>query len=181
MLAVRQDCISANKHVTLHRSHPHPRGVRFSAEISSNRRRVEFQHFWSKDQVHLPHWAVQTFMNTCCGENSFLYFFSDFILNSLGWSFNCEDYCCSFKYTMNATEWRHLIKTKTSKSKESTNLLDYTCPLLVCFKCHLVSSVGKAPVCWAGGRTFRPWRDQYSGSLNNWEDTIAFVITSTNS
>ena len=65
MLAVRQDCISANKHVTLHRSHAHPRGVRFSLysldssfasswNLISNRRRVEFQHFWSKDQVHLP-------------------------------------------------------------------------------------------------------------------------------
>ena len=39
---------------------------------------------------------------------------------------------------MNATEWRHLIKTKTSKSKERTNLLDYNCPLLVRFNRHLV-------------------------------------------
>ena len=31
----------------------------------------------------------------------------------------------------------------------------------------LVSSVGRAPVYWAGGRLFKPRTDQHSGSLNN--------------
>ena len=46
---------------------------------------------------------------------------------------------------------------------------------------HLVSSVGRAPVCWVEvGRGFKPWLDQRSGSLNNWEETAAFVMTSAN-
>ena len=31
---------------------------------------------------------------------------------------------------------------------------------------RLVSSVGRAPVCWAGGRRFKPRPDQHLGSLN---------------
>ena len=30
--------------------------------------------------------------------------------------------------------------------------------------CRPVSSVGRAPVCWAGGREFESWPDQHSGS-----------------
>lgn len=92
--AVRRDCISANKDVTLHRSHAHPRDIRFSlqqihlsrqAEITASRRRVEFQHFWSKDHVrlYLSCWAAQTFVNTCCSENS-LPNFLKFYFKSLG-------------------------------------------------------------------------------------------------
>ena len=44
----------------------------------------------------------------------------------------------------------------------------------------LVSSVGRAPVCWAGGRLFKPQPDQQSGSLNNREESTAFVMTSAN-
>ena len=46
-----------------------------------------------------------------------------------------------------------------------------------------VSSVGRALVCWAGpgGSRFKPWPDQHSGSLNNWEENAAFVMTSANS
>ena len=45
---------------------------------------------------------------------------------------------------------------------------------------HLVSSVGIAPVCWAGGRGFKPQPDQHSGSLNNREESAAFIMTSSN-
>ena len=45
---------------------------------------------------------------------------------------------------------------------------------------RLVSSVGRAPVCWAGGRGFKPRPDQHLGSLNNWEESAAFVMTSAN-
>ena len=45
---------------------------------------------------------------------------------------------------------------------------------------HLVSSAGRAPVYRAGGRGFKPRLDQHSGSLNNWEESAAFVITSAN-
>ena len=44
----------------------------------------------------------------------------------------------------------------------------------------LVSSVGRAPVCWAGGHRFKPQSDQHSGSLNIWEVSAAFVMTSAN-
>ena len=44
----------------------------------------------------------------------------------------------------------------------------------------LVSSVGRAPVCWAGGHWFEPRPYQDSGSLNNWEESAAFVMTSAN-
>ena len=33
--------------------------------------------------------------------------------------------------------------------------------------CRLVSSVMRALVCRTGGRGFKPWPDQHSGSLNN--------------
>ena len=45
---------------------------------------------------------------------------------------------------------------------------------------NLVSSVGRAPVCRAGGRGFEPRPDQHSGSLNNWEGSAAFVMTTAN-
>ena len=45
---------------------------------------------------------------------------------------------------------------------------------------RLVSSVGRAPVYWAGGRRFKPRPDQHSGSLNNWGESAAFVIISAN-
>ena len=45
----------------------------------------------------------------------------------------------------------------------------------------LVSSVGRAPVCWAGGRGFKPRPDQHSGSFNNWEESAAVIMTSANS
>ena len=45
---------------------------------------------------------------------------------------------------------------------------------------YLFSSVGRALVCRAGGRGFKPRPDQHSGSLNNWEESAAFVMTSTN-
>ena len=38
-----------------------------------------------------------------------------------------------------------------------------------------VSSVGRAVVCWAEGCGFKPLLDQHSGSLNNWEESAAFV------
>ena len=44
----------------------------------------------------------------------------------------------------------------------------------------LVSSVGRAPVCWAGGNGFEARPDQDWGSLNNWEESAAFVMTSAN-
>ena len=31
-----------------------------------------------------------------------------------------------------------------------------------------------------GDREFQPWRDQHSGSLNNWVQSVAFVIASAN-
>ena len=39
----------------------------------------------------------------------------------------------------------------------------------------LVSSVGRALVCWAEGSGFKPQLDQHSGSLNNWEESAAFL------
>ena len=45
---------------------------------------------------------------------------------------------------------------------------------------RLVSSVCRAPVCWAGGRGFKLRPDQHSGSWNNWEESAAFVTTSAN-
>ena len=49
-----------------------------------------------------------------------------------------------------------------------------------CMNRRLVGSVGRAPVCWAGGHGFEPRPDQHSGSLNNWEENAAFVMTSAN-
>ena len=43
-----------------------------------------------------------------------------------------------------------------------------------------VSSVGWASDYRAGGRGFKPRPDQHSGSLNNWGESAAFVITSAN-
>ena len=48
------------------------------------------------------------------------------------------------------------------------------------FNRRLVSSGGRARVCRAGGRAFKPRPDQHSGSLNIWEESAAFVITSAN-
>ena len=45
---------------------------------------------------------------------------------------------------------------------------------------HPGSSVGRVPVFWAGGQGFKPRPDQHSGSLNNWEGSAAFVVTSAN-
>ena len=45
---------------------------------------------------------------------------------------------------------------------------------------RVVSSVGRAPVCRGGGRGFKPRQDQNSGSLNNWEESAAFVMRSAN-
>ena len=39
---------------------------------------------------------------------------------------------------------------------------------------HLVSSVGRAPLCWAGGRGIKPRPDLHSGFLNNWEQKCCF-------
>ena len=36
------------------------------------------------------------------------------------------------------------------------------------------------PVCRAGGRWFKSRPDQHSGSLNNWGESVAFVMTSAN-
>ena len=36
---------------------------------------------------------------------------------------------------------------------------------------HMVSSAGRAPVCWTGSRGFKPRSDQHSGSLNNLEES----------
>ena len=44
------------------------------------------------------------------------------------------------------------------------------------FNPRLVSSVGRAPVCWAGGHRFKPPPDQHSGSLNIWQESAAFVL-----
>ena len=41
-----------------------------------------------------------------------------------------------------------------------------------------VSSFGPAPVCWAGGRGFKPRPNQHLGSLNNCEESASFVMTS---
>ena len=43
-----------------------------------------------------------------------------------------------------------------------------------------VSSVGRAPDCCAGGRRIKPGPDQHSGSLNNWGERAAFVMTPAN-
>ena len=43
-----------------------------------------------------------------------------------------------------------------------------------------VSSVGRAPDCCEGGRRFKSWPDQNSGSLNDWGESAAFVMTSAN-
>ena len=48
------------------------------------------------------------------------------------------------------------------------------------FNRRLVSSLGRAPVRRAGGGRFKPRPDQHAGSLNNWEESAAFVITSAN-
>ena len=40
------------------------------------------------------------------------------------------------------------------------------CLLEGSIKHRLVSSVGRAPVCWAEGRGFKPWQEQHSGSLS---------------
>ena len=45
---------------------------------------------------------------------------------------------------------------------------------------EVTTFVGRAPVCRAGGRGFKPRPDQHSGSLNNWEESAAFVMTSAN-
>ena len=50
----------------------------------------------------------------------------------------------------------------------------------ILFDRRLVSSVGRAPVCRAGGCGFKPQPNQHSGSLNNWEESAAFVMTSAN-
>ena len=52
--------------------------------------------------------------------------------------------------------------------------------LIVWTNRRLVSSVGRAPVYWAGGRGFKPRPDQHSGSLNDWGESAAFVIISAN-
>ena len=53
--------------------------------------------------------------------------------------------------------------------------------LLLC-KCklsfQLVSSVGRSPVCGAGGCRFELQPDQHSESINNREESAAFVMTS---
>ena len=49
------------------------------------------------------------------------------------------------------------------------------------YYCHLVRSVGKAPVCWVEGRGFKLRPDQHSGSLNNWRESASFAMTSSNS
>ena len=41
-------------------------------------------------------------------------------------------------------------------------------------------SVGRGPVCWAGGRGFKPLPDKHSGSLHNSEESAAFIMTSSN-
>ena len=43
-----------------------------------------------------------------------------------------------------------------------------------------VGSVGRASDYRAGGRGFKPRPDQHSGSLSNWEESAAFVMTSAN-
>ena len=48
------------------------------------------------------------------------------------------------------------------------------------FRRRLVSSVGRVPVCWAESRGFKSRPDQHSGSLIDWEESAAFVVTSAN-
>ena len=43
-----------------------------------------------------------------------------------------------------------------------------------------VGSVGWVPDYRAGGRGFEPRPDQHLGSLNNWGESAAFVMTSAN-
>ena len=44
-----------------------------------------------------------------------------------------------------------------------------------------LTQLGEVPVCWAGGREFKPRPDQHSWFLlDNWEERAAFVITSAN-
>ena len=45
---------------------------------------------------------------------------------------------------------------------------------------RLVSSVGRAPVCKAGGHGFKPRPDQHLGSLNNRKESAAFEMTFAN-
>ena len=60
------------------------------------------------------------------------------------------------------------------------NMQKNTHHLMLSLYRRLVSSVGRAPVYWAGSRGFKPRPDQHSGSLNNWEESAAFVTTSAN-
>ena len=60
------------------------------------------------------------------------------------------------------------------------NLWTLACGQPTWFNHHLVSSVGRVPVCQAGGHGFKPRPDQQSGSLNNWEESAAFVMTPAN-
>ena len=43
----------------------------------------------------------------------------------------------------------------------------------------MVNSVGRVPVCWAKGHGFKSQLHQHSGSLNNWEESAAFVYNFT--
>ena len=60
------------------------------------------------------------------------------------------------------------------------NLWTLACGQPTWFNLRLVSSVGRVPVCQVGGHGFKPRPDQQSGSLNNWEESAAFVMTSAN-
>ena len=55
------------------------------------------------------------------------------------------------------------------------NLWTLACGQPTWFNHCLVSSVGRVPVCQAGGHGFKPRPDQQSGSQNNWEEIAAFV------
>ena len=65
--------------------------------------------------------------------------------------------------------------------KQKRQLVDFQ---LVCqnkrINRRLVRSVGRAPVCWVGDHGFEPRPDQHSGSLDNWEESAVFVMTSAN-
>ena len=52
--------------------------------------------------------------------------------------------------------------------------------LTVTLNHRLVSLVGRVLVCRVVSHGFKLWLDQHSGSLNNWDESATFVMTSAN-
>ena len=79
--------------------------------------------------------------------------------------------------------WVGLLNDRINNKVEKTNLINKHAlnreP--VHFPCPADSLAQLGEVCWAKGYGFEPRPDQHSGSLNNCEESAAFVITSANS